>query len=149
MKHINTSAKQEELMNVLLSIKPEFAEKILAGTKRYEFRRTPFREPSLIDTIVLYATAPVQRIVGKFNPAGVVADAPENLWERFRDESGIESYERFTNYFAGAETGYAIKIEQTVQFDDQIDPWRHVDDFRPPVSFQYVDGELEFVLDPA
>jgi type I restriction enzyme S subunit len=136
-------------MNVLLSIKPEFAEKILSGKKRYEFRKQRFSDPSAIDTIILYASSPVQKIVGMFSISDIIPERPRILWNRFRDESGIDSYERFAEYFDDTDTGYAIEIDDVVRFDEPIDPWRHVDDFRPPVSFQYVDGELEFVLESA
>ena len=48
-------------MRVLLSIKPEFAEKILNGAKRYEFRKQAFAQP--VEAVVLYATKPVGKIV--------------------------------------------------------------------------------------
>ena len=32
-------------MKILLSIKPEFAEKIFSGSKKYEFRRRIFKAP--------------------------------------------------------------------------------------------------------
>ena len=37
----------EPIMQVLLSIKPEFAESILAGSKKYEFRKVIFRRTGL------------------------------------------------------------------------------------------------------
>jgi type I restriction enzyme S subunit len=134
-------------VNVLLSIEPGFAKKILSGEKRYEFRKTTFRDPDVVEQVFLYASSPVQEIVGAFTLSSVIADSPEALWNRFRNESGIESYERFAEYFGDTDTGYAIEIDDVVRFDEPIDPWRHVDDFRPPVSFQYVDGELDSVLD--
>jgi type I restriction enzyme S subunit len=156
--HIGTRGSAEKrfehsrpihFVNVLLSIEPEFAEKILTDTKRFDFRKTRFRDPAAIEQVFLYASSPVQEIVGAFTLCDVIADCPEELWNRFREESGIESYERFAEYFGDTDTGYAIEIDDVVRFDEPIDPWRHVDDFRPPVSFQYVDGELEFVLDSA
>ncbi|WP_369009144.1 ASCH domain-containing protein, partial [Escherichia coli] len=49
-------------MKVLLSIKPEFAEKILNGTKRFEFRKGIFKNPQ-ISTVVIYATMPLGKVV--------------------------------------------------------------------------------------
>jgi len=43
-------------MKILLSIKPEYAEKIFAGTKKYEFRRSIFKNPDV-------KTVPLQFIV--------------------------------------------------------------------------------------
>ena len=52
------------MKKVLLSIKPEFADKIFNGTKKYEFRRSIFKEN--IKIIVVYVSYPVQEIVGEF-----------------------------------------------------------------------------------
>ena len=60
---------------VLLSVKPQFAEAILAGVKTFEFRRALFRRPD-IKTVVLYASSPTCKVVGEFTiDAGAVADA--------------------------------------------------------------------------
>ena len=40
-------------MKVLLSIKPEFADKIFNGTKKYEFRKSIFKNKD-VDTVVVY-----------------------------------------------------------------------------------------------
>lgn len=133
-------------MNVLLSIKPEFGEQILSGEKRYEFRKTGFRDPDLVDTVIMYASAPVQKIIGCFTIGDVVESSPNLLWERFGSESGIDE-ERFKEYFAEKDTGYAIHVNQPRRFSTPIDPWTHIEEFRPPVSFEYVDDEFDFILD--
>ena len=52
-------------MKVLLSIKPEFVEKIFNGTKKYEFRKSIFKNKN-IDTVVVYASSPWQYVIGEF-----------------------------------------------------------------------------------
>lgn len=140
------SGTPEESMNVLLSIKPEFAEKILDGDKRYEFRRVGFRDNELIDKVIIYASSPVQRITGVFTVADVIEASPERLWSHFGDESGIEDKDRFIKYFTGKETGYAIEIQDAHRFSTPINPKTHIEEFRPPVSFKYVQDELESLL---
>ena len=51
-------------MHALLSIKPEYAEKILKGEKLVEFRIVAFAQE--VSKIFIYATSPVCRIVGEF-----------------------------------------------------------------------------------
>ena len=63
-------------MKVLLSIKPEYAEKIFSGEKRYEFRKAVFKN-QLIQTVVVYATMPVGKIIGEFNIKQILKDEPE------------------------------------------------------------------------
>ncbi|WP_148416484.1 hypothetical protein [Haloferax sp. KTX1] len=134
-------------MNVLLSIKPEFAEKILDQEKRYEFRKTRFQDPSRIETIYLYASSPVQEIVGSFSLDEVIEGPPEQLWQDFGAVSGIDDRSRFMDYFGDADTGYAIEVDSTSRFERSIDPRQHIDDFRPPVSFQYLRDEHDFLID--
>lgn len=133
-------------MNVLLSIKPEFAEKILRGKKKYEFRKTAFRDDSLVDTVILYASAPSQQIVGMFTIDEVFETNPENLWERFGSESGIDDKERFMQYFKEHEQGYAFEISDPHRLSPPVDPRQHFENFRPPVSFQYANGEFDFLV---
>lgn len=134
-------------MNVLLSIKPEFADKILERVKRYEFRKTRFRDPSDIETIYMYASSPVQRIVGAFSLGDVIEDTPANLWRRYGTDSGIGQRSRFMEYFAEAEKGYAFEVEEPHRLPNPVNPWRYRDDFSPPVSFQYIGTDDEFVSD--
>lgn len=133
-------------MDALLSIKPEFAEKILAGEKQYEFRRTTFRDADSIEFVYMYASAPKKRIVGGFTMGRIVEATPEELWELFGDQSGIDDRGRFMAYFEGVETGYAITIEYTYRLQEPVDPEETFDHFVPPVSFYYLDGESHSLL---
>ena len=60
---------------VLLSVKPRFAEAILAGEKTFEFRRAVFRRQD-IETVVLYASSPTCKVVGEFTIDKVLSLAP-------------------------------------------------------------------------
>lgn len=130
-------------MNALLSIKPEFGEKILADEKQYEFRRTTFSDADAIDFIYLYASSPVMQIIGGFTYHRIIEDSPSELWSLFGEESGIESKERFMQYFEGTDTGYALEIDTTHQLQTPITPTELFDDFVPPVSFYYPDPEMD------
>jgi type I restriction enzyme S subunit len=133
-------------MNVLLSIKPEFSGKILSGEKRYEFRKTKFSDPSNVDTIYMYASSPVQRIVGAFTMGEITAGEPEILWSAYGEDSGIDDRSRFMEYYAGTKTGYAIEVEDTTRLSQPVDPRGFIEDFRPPVSYQYVNGEYDAMM---
>jgi len=54
-------------MNVLLSIKPKYANQILNGNKRYEFRKSVFNHRDL-EMVYIYSSSPIKRIVGAFDP---------------------------------------------------------------------------------
>lgn len=98
----------------LLSIRPEYAEAILEGRKRVEFRRTPFARP--VRSVVIYATSPVGMIIGCFEVEAIEVDSPSALWERFHTVAGI-SRRRFRDYFSGTSRGYAIRVGVVTEFE--------------------------------
>lgn len=95
-------------MKVLLSIKPEYVEKIFSGVKKYEYRRSIFKNKE-IKTIVIYSTFPVKKIVGEFKIKNIVKDLPEKLWELAPENTGIDK-RKFMEYFDDKKEGYAIEI---------------------------------------
>ena len=128
-------------MNVLLSIKPKYAEEIMNGNKRYEFRRSIFRCREDIELVYIYSTSPVKKIVGVFTIETIIEDHPRNLWEKFKEFSGIGA-EEFFSYFGGYKKGFAIGIGNVEVFEEPIDPRIAITDFTPPQSFCYIDGRL-------
>ena len=101
-------------MKVLLSIKPEFAEKIFNGTKKYEFRKSLFKNKS-VDKVIVYASYPLQHIIGEFKIECILSDEIDKIWEQTREFSGI-SEDFYRNYFANKDTAYAIKIGQVKRY---------------------------------
>jgi type I restriction enzyme S subunit len=132
-------------MDALLSIKPEFAEKILSGEKRYEFRRTSFRSTEKINFVYLYSSAPVMKIVGGFSTLRTIEANPEQLWDLFSEEAGIDR-NRFMTYFEDVQTGYAIEVDDTYRLNEPIDPNETFDGFSPPMSFMYLDNSQSSLL---
>jgi len=121
---------------ILLSIKPRFAEQIFSGTKRYEFRRVLFRSTA-VTKVVVYASSPVQRVIGEFDVEAILALEVEQLWEKTKRHSGIEkSY--FDEYFNGRCTAYAIKIALPRRYRTPKQLKQVCDSERPPQSFQYL-----------
>lgn len=101
-------------MKVLLAIKQEFASKIFDGTKRYEFRKSIFKDER-VKTIVVYVSSPVQKVIGEFEIETVYRGEPEVIWARTKKHSGI-SKEFFDLYFAERDNAYAIKIKKTKKY---------------------------------
>ena len=123
------------MMKVLLSIKPEFAERIFDGSKKYEFRKAIFKNPN-IRTVVVYASSPVQLVIGEFDIETILIDAPEKLWEKTQEFSGI-SEEFFFNYFFERSVGFAIKIKKTRLYEKPR-CLRKIYNLNPPQSFCYM-----------
>lgn len=122
-------------MRVLLSIKPEYAFKIFDGEKRFEFRKIIFKNPN-IKTVVVYASSPIQRVIGEFDIDSIVSLSPKLLWQKTKEFSGITE-EFFFEYFAKKEVGHAIKIKTTRKY---ITPLTLKENFNltPPQSYAYI-----------
>ncbi len=119
----------------LLSIRPPYAEAILSGTKRVEFRKAPFARK--IRYAVIYATKPIGKVLGWFKVDGVEALPPTELWWKFSDCGGICERD-FRDYYASADVGYAIRVGKTVRFP-QAKSLHEIGDFgQPPQSFRYL-----------
>ena len=127
-------------MNVLLSIKPKYANAILNGEKEYEFRKIIFKDKS-VEKIYIYSSSPIQKIVGVFIVGDIIKDHPERIWKKCQKKSGIAKEDFFT-YFNGSEKGYAIKIDNIEQIENPIDPRSISQNFVPPQSFCYFDIPL-------
>ena len=70
-------------MDVLLSIRPEFVEKILSGEKKYEYRKAIWTKDSNdINSVLIYETSPVSKVVASFRIGKIIADSPENIWSK-------------------------------------------------------------------
>lgn len=122
-------------MRVLLSIKPEFAFKIFDGSKKYEFRKVIFKNPG-IRTVVVYASSPVQLVIGEFAIDRILSMEPEEIWNKTKRYSGI-SEDLFYEYFDGRDIAHAIKIKEPKLYDE---PLSITDDFNvtPPQSYVYL-----------
>ncbi|GAA2102817.1 ASCH domain-containing protein [Microlunatus panaciterrae] len=123
----------------LFSIHPTYAEAILDGRKQVEFRRT--RLPADVTHMVIYATAPVQRVVGIVEVEETESSSPRRVWAAFGTVGAI-ARKAFDSYYAGAATAHAIKVRNPRRL---IEPVRlaHLDpNLRPPQSFQYLSREL-------
>lgn len=124
-------------MNVLLSIKPEFANKIFDGTKRYEFRRIVFKNKN-VNKIIVYASAPISRVIGEFDIETVIRKEIDKLWEETKEYSGI-SKDYYLSYFNGKEEGFAIKVKEARKYKNDFCIHEKFG-VRPPQSFMYVNG---------
>ncbi|WP_143884259.1 ASCH domain-containing protein [Chryseobacterium binzhouense] len=122
-------------MRVLLSIKPEFAFKIFEGVKRFEFRKVIFKNPN-VRTVVVYASSPVQQVIGEFEIDDILSSNPNEIWEQTKKYSGI-SEDFFYEYFADREIAHAIKIKEIKKYKT---PLSLKEDFNvlPPQSYLYL-----------
>jgi predicted transcriptional regulator len=128
-------------MNVLLSIKPKYAELIKSGLKKYEFRRKIFKK-SRKCTAYIYSTSPDRKIIGFFDASTIHADLPSKIWNSFGKYSGL-SEDEFFKYFKNCGNAFAIEIKNLVIFDEPCDPSKYFLKFNPPQSYCYFSPEQQ------
>jgi predicted transcriptional regulator len=122
-------------MTVLLSIKPEFAEKIFDGTKKYEFRKAIFKRTD-VHRILVYASSPIQKVIGEFQIEDILNDDVDKIWEKTHLQSGI-SKDFYEMYFGNRGKAYAIKVGKTVRYKNAKE-LSDYDVLFPPQSFAYL-----------
>jgi predicted transcriptional regulator len=92
----------------LISIKPRYAEAILAGRKTVELRR---RVPSLVagTRLYIYSTLPVGAVVGVVTLADVVRGTPEAIWNEYSAQAEIGKND-YDAYFSGADEAVGLVL---------------------------------------
>lgn len=118
-----------------MSIHPEYANAIFDGRKGFEFRRVLFKED--VREVVVYATSPVSRVIGKFEIEDIYTDSPNELWEKTENLAGVTK-EMFDNYFRDRAKAFAIKVLNPVRFSKSQPLSNYVPSNTPPQSFCYV-----------
>lgn len=119
---------------LLLSIKPEYVEKILQGEKKFEYRKRLAKED--VSYIYVYSTAPSMKVVASVHIEGHLSDSPTALWEKTKASAGI-SRAKFRDYFRGCKTAYAYKLGKVEVFESP----KNLSDFGvavAPQSFVYI-----------
>ena len=123
-------------MKVLLSIKPEYANKIFSGEKKFEFRKRAFRNVE-VHTVVVYSTMPVGRIIGEFTIKQIHQDSPKSIWNKTKLFSGIDE-NFFNEYYDGRDIAVAIEVDKSFLYKESINPKEEYENFTAPQSFMYL-----------
>ena len=126
---------------LFISVRPEFAEKIVAKEKTIELRKIkPHVE--IGDYIIIYASSPIKSVVGFGVIKQIIETTPELMWSEFSDLLGIDK-QRFDSYYKEKERAIGIEIEGIKKVRPiplvnlrKIDP-----DFHPPQIFRYISNE--------
>ena len=123
-------------MNIILSIKPEFANKIFEGDKKFEFRRSIFKNKN-VSKVIVYASSPISKVIGEFEIGEILFKDLKTLWKETKEFSGItEDY--FYEYFVGKENGFAIEVKRVKRYRKELcirESFGKV----PPQSFAYIE----------
>jgi predicted transcriptional regulator len=126
-----------------LSIRPEYANAIFHGGKKYEFRRIIFSRK--VDIIVVYVTSPVRKVVAEFDVISIISEPLFNLWDKTWKFAGID-ITVFLKYFKGCKEGHAIEIGEVRLYNEPFCPVKKFG-LRPPQLFSYLVSQGSILSD--
>ncbi|MBB5764444.1 MAG: ASCH domain-containing protein [Methylobacteriaceae bacterium] len=134
--------------NFVLSIKPQYATRIVDGVKTVELRR---RFPYGTVTgarLYVYASVPIQALIGYATISTVERLAIREIWEKYEAVACIAS-EDFDTYFRGRETGYVVRLVNPIKLANPVGlPILKAElNFTPPQSFAYAHEGFERLVD--
>lgn len=134
--------------NLLISVRPKFAARIMSNEKTIELRRMrPKVSPG--DNLLFYISSPDKslRAISKIKK---VTSAPlDILWEEVKNNASV-SHEEFRDYFKGTDLGHAIYFSTIQKFQNPIELVtikELIPGFTAPQGFRYFSSqELATVL---
>ena len=121
---------------VLISIKPEYVNEILAGRKKYEYRKVKAKKDN-IDKMLIYATAPIKKVVAEAEILNILADVPDLIWEHTKEYSGI-SKSLYDKYYENSDIAIAYQLGKIKKYD-QPENLSELGVLHSPQSFIYID----------
>lgn len=133
--------------DVVLSIKPIYSEKILAGQKTVELRRRfPVAAPHGA-LAYIYSSSPVKAMVGIASIRDVLKLPVEKIWVEFESTAFIDR-SSFDKYFDGLDYGYVLVLDDVKSFSRPLPlhELREKFGFEPPQSFLYAKQDFREAL---
>jgi predicted transcriptional regulator/DNA-binding XRE family transcriptional regulator len=133
--------------DVVLSIRPQYSDKIVEGSKTVELRRRfPMSAPK--GTIAyIYSTSPVRAMIGVAEIKSVLKLPIAQIWRQFKKQAFITRMD-FDKYFEGVDYGYVLLFGGARPFSQPmpLSLLREKFDFEPPQSFLYAKHDLRKAL---
>ena len=114
-----------------------FATKCRKNPKKGKLRKKKaiFKDNN-VKSIIVYASSPVQKVIGEFEIGKIFNNDLETLWKLTKDHSGITE-DFFYEYFSERKKGFAIQVKNKKKYKEpkclKADYNLH-----PPQSFVYV-----------
>ncbi len=127
------------MVDIILSIKPKYAEKILTGEKKVEFRKQIPKHK--LTWVYIYASSPSKVIVARFKVNKLTNGTPHELWLRFSNVGGVNK-EEFFAYCGNKDTVHGLEIGEVERFEEPIDPYQKYNNFKAPQNFAYIENSF-------
>lgn len=125
--------------HALISIKPQYATRILDGTKTIEIRKGAV----CLDQgtkLWIYSTLPVGAIIACADVSNLIINHPNTIWSQYKSEIGV-TYDDYKSYLNCARKASAIFLTnvQPLHSSLSLSKLRDIFDyFQPPQSYQWI-----------
>lgn len=133
--------------DVIFSIKPKYADRIMEGVKTVELRRRFANEAPIGARAFIYSSGPTKAMLGYATIADVRRLRVDEIWKEYADEASVSQAE-FDAYFDGLTHGYVITLRDPRRFKKSasISYLRERFGFRAPQSYRYAGIEYRALI---
>lgn len=90
-----------------------------------------------VDSIVIYATSPIMKIIGEVQLIDILEGFPDIIWKKTFRSGGINKTS-YDDYFEGKEKAIACRLGTVEKYENEM----NLSDFHvnvPPQSYIYLD----------
>jgi predicted transcriptional regulator len=133
--------------NFIFSIKPNYAEEIMAGRKTVELRRRFSKVPVVGARVFIYCSSPAKEMIGYATISDVRCMPIDQIWKVYRSEARI-TRANFVHYFKGMNEGYVIALHAPQRLRESISmqSLKERFGFRAPQSYRYAGAEYHSLI---
>ena len=126
------------MTNLLISVKPHWAEKIASGEKTWELRKVRPRDD--VKNVAIYATALVSKITCIATLEIVASGLIKDIWRHLQIENhGCVTESDFFEYYQGKDKAYALALSNPQPLNIPLSEIRELKpNFHPPQSYIYL-----------
>lgn len=106
------------MCRMLLSINPEYVERILNGEKLFEYRKRKCRDD--VDKIIIYETSPIKKVVAEAEIEIIIEDDVKKVWNKTKNYSGT-TYDFFQKYYKDKKKAVAYKLKNVIRYEKPLE----------------------------
>ncbi len=130
---------------LIISVKPEYAKKILKGEKTIELRKCAPKRVGKDGYILIYVTSPIKEVWGIYKIENIFKENPSILWEKFGEKTGITKQE-FNDYYKETKNAFGIELQEVknlFKHSIKLDNLKGlIPGFMPPQTYSYIDLDI-------
>jgi predicted transcriptional regulator len=129
--------------DILISIRPDYADQIIEGCKTVELRRRFTEEVDRNTRLFIYSSNPVGAIVACARIDKVTKLSVKQIWKKFHKEACVDKV-FFEEYFDGTDFGFVVSLGKVTPLNESLDREDILDlwGIRPPQSYMYLPADV-------